>query len=103
MLREYIPEEDYYPHSCDMTELPRDPFWINKSIFKSIIDQNIKNRFKQGASLLLKAYHAASFGDLRIPWCIAKVNFTKCQKYSKAEYCRIDFYCPWLSCNVRKR
>src|SRR5260370_41868380 len=86
-----------------MVEFPRDPFWISKSVMKSIVDTDIKHGFKNGASLLFKAYHAPTLGELRIPWCIGKVHFTTCSKYNKADYCRIDFYCPWMSCNVKKR
>jgi hypothetical protein len=62
----------------------RDPFWIYKDIIKSIVDTNLKNGFKEGASLLLKAYHLPTFGELQIPWCIEKVNFTTSSKYTKA-------------------
>ena len=103
ILQEYIPEGNYYPRPSNMIEVSWDPFWIYKDIIKSIVDTNVKNGFKEGASLLFKAYHAPTFGELQIPWCIDKVHFTTSSKYTKAEYCRIDFYCPWKSCSVRKR
>jgi hypothetical protein len=103
ILGVYIPPGMYYPSPEDMIEQIRDPFPMAMELVNSIIDDNKADGIKDGAILLLRAYHKPVFEKLPIPWCISRTHRTKSNLYSKAEDLRIDFYCPWAGCLVHKR
>jgi hypothetical protein len=99
----HIPEGPYYPLPENMIEHNRDPFFIAKSIVDILLETEKENGMKTGASAVLACFHPQIFAKLRIPWCLYKVNRSQSSLYQKPDFLRIDWYCPWTSCNVTKR
>lgn len=103
ILQTPIPAGPYYPRPEEAREQMRAPFLLAKAFVESLTLKPDGDGLKPGSSLALRAFHTDIFG-LKIPWCISKVVRTKSEKlYSKAEDLRLDFYCPWQGCAVKKR
>jgi hypothetical protein len=99
-----VGEGQYYPDPNTMYEQTRDPFFIPKKLIKSILSDEKANGLESGASVMLKGYHTPVLKTLHVPYCIYKVHRSNGnQMYHKMDICRIDWYCPWKTCAVRKR